>query len=76
MSKENLHGENVNLRMINEAHKMLLQGVRGQELEPGMVRTIQNWIGPEGTKITDATYVPPPPEHVNDLLLDLEKFIR
>lgn len=69
-------GKNVNLQMINKAHKILLQGVRGQELEPGIVRTIQNWIGPEGTEITDATYVPPPPEHVNDLLLDLEKFIR
>lgn len=68
--------ENVNLKMITDAHKMLLSGVRGQDLEPGVIRTIQNWIGPEGTKIVDATYVPPPPEYVNDLLLDLEKFIN
>lgn len=70
------NGNNVNLSMIYDAHKMLLQGVRGQELEPGVVRTIQNWIGPEGTKIIDATYVPPPPEYVTDLLLDMEKFIH
>lgn len=68
--------ENVSLKMITDAHKMLLSGVRGQDLEPGVVRTIQNWIGPEGTKIVDATYVPPPPEYVDDLLLDLEKFIN
>lgn len=70
------NGSNVDLSMIKEAHKMLLSGVRGNDLEPGTIRTTQNWIGPEGTKISDATYVPPPPEHVNDLLLDLEKFIR
>lgn len=68
--------ENVSLKMITDAHKILLSGVRGQDLEPGVVRTIQNWIGPEGTKIVDATYVPPPPEYVDDLLLDLEKFIN
>ncbi|MGI0088481.1 MAG: Fic family protein [Nitrosotalea sp.] len=70
------NGNKVDLKMIKEAHKMLLTGVRGQELEPGKIRTIQNWIGPEGTKIADATYVPPPPEYVLGLLSDLEKFIH
>ncbi len=66
----------VNLEMIKEAHKMLLEGVRGQELEPGKIRTVQNWIGPEGTPITNASYVPPPPEYVERLLLNLENFIK
>jgi Fic family protein len=40
------------------------------------LRTVQNWIGIEGTKIQDATYVPPPPEYVNELLVNLEEFIQ
>jgi len=66
----------INLEMILDAHKILLEGVRGHELEPGVVRNIQNWIGPEGTKIENATYVPPAVEYVPDLLKDLENFIQ
>ena len=65
----------VNLKMILDAHKILLAGVRGHELEPGVIRNIQNWIGPEGTKIENATYVPPAVEYVPNLLQNLENFI-
>lgn len=70
------NGAPIDLQMIRNAHKRLMQDVRGQELEPGKFRTVQNWIGIEGTKIEDATYVPPAPEYLNDLLTDLEKFIQ
>ena len=66
----------INLGMIKKAHKILMHDVRGQELQPGEFRKAQNWIGIEGTKIEDATYVPPPPEYVNELLLGLENFIQ
>lgn len=66
----------VDLKMILDAHKILLGGVRGHELEPGVVRTVQNWIGPEGTKIEQATYVPPLAEKVPELLQNLEDFIQ
>jgi Fic family protein len=70
------NGAQINLGMIKKAHKILMHDVRGQELQPGEFRTAQNWIGIEGTKIEDATYVPPPPEYVNELLLGLENFIQ
>lgn len=69
-------GTQIDLQMIANAHKQLMRGVRGQELEPGKFRTMQNWIGVEGTMIEDATYVPPAPEHLGDLLAALEKFIQ
>lgn len=66
----------IDLMMIKNAHKILMQNVRGEEIESGKFRTVQNWIGVEGTGIEDATYVPPAPEYLNDLLGSLEKFIQ
>lgn len=70
------NGAPIDLQMMRNAHRILMQNVRGQHLEPGKFRTIQNWIGIEGTKIEDATYVPPAPEHLGQLLSDLEQFIQ
>ena len=70
------NGVAIDLKMIRNAHKILMYDVRGQEKQPGEFRTIQNWIGSEGTKIDDATYVPSPPEYMDELLIGLEQFIR
>jgi Fic family protein len=66
----------INLELIKKMHRMLLQGVRGQERRPGEFRTVQNWISAEGQKIDDAVYVPPAPEVLLDALKNLEKFIQ
>lgn len=68
-------GMPIDLRMIKNAHRRLMQGVRGQELKPGEFRTVQNWIGAPDARIEDATYVPPAPEYLNNLLTNLERFI-
>lgn len=66
----------ISLRLITELHERLMRGVRGEEKMPGQFRTRQNWIGPPGTDIENATYVPPPREHMMRLLDDLEKYIH
>jgi len=66
----------VSTRLIKEIHKRLLQGVRGAEREPGELRRSQNWIGPGGCSLAEATFVPPPAAEVPQALSDLEKFIH
>ena len=66
----------VSVRLIREIHERLLEGVRGSQLTPGEPRRSQNWIGPGGCGLADATFVPPPPEEVPEALGQLEKFLH
>ncbi len=61
-------------RLIKKTHKILMQGVRGEQKNPGEFRKSQNWIG--GANINNATFVPPVHTSINDLINDLEKFIH
>jgi Fic family protein len=64
----------ISVRMLCEAHRLLLDGVRGAGKQPGELRRSQNWIG--GTRPGNAAFVPPPPQGVADLLADLERFVH
>jgi Fic family protein len=66
----------VSVRLIREIHERLMQGVRGQYLTPGELRTSQNWIGPGGCTLNEATFVPPPPHEVAHALGSLERFLH
>lgn len=66
----------VSVRLIREIHERLLQGVRGSRLTPGELRRSQNWIGPGGCTLSEATFVPPPPDLVPEALSDLERFLH
>lgn len=66
----------VSVRLIREIHAELLEGVRGSQLTPGELRTTQNWIGPGGCTLNEATFVPPPPHEVPQALSDLERFLH
>jgi Fic family protein len=66
----------VSLRLIREIHAILMEGVRGEYLTPGEFRRSQNWIGPPGSSIQNATYVPPPVEQMHQALDALERFIH
>lgn len=67
-------GVPVSVRLLCEAHRLLLDGVRGAGKQPGELRRSQNWIG--GTRPGNAAFVPPPPQDVPDLLQGLERFIH
>ena len=66
----------VSVRLIREIHEELLKGVRGAKLTPGELRRSQNWIGPGGSTLAQATFVPPPPSEVPTTLGALETFLH
>ncbi|MCX6699394.1 MAG: Fic family protein [Methanomicrobiales archaeon] len=61
--------------IMQEVHRILIEGTRGSKKKPGKIRAVQNWIGPAGSTIYSATFVPPPPEKVQELLSGLEQFV-
>jgi Fic family protein len=66
----------VSVRLIREIHAELMRGVRGGHLQPGELRTSQNWLGPAGCTLATASFVPPPPHAVPEALGDLENFLH
>lgn len=61
-------------RLMKEAHKTLLQGVRGEHKLPGEFRRSQNWIG--GSSLLSAVFIPPHWDEINQLMGDLENFLH
>ncbi len=61
-------------RLLCETHRRLMRGARGRDKQPGEVRRTQNWVG--GTRPGNAAFVPPPPQHVPDLLGAFERYIH
>lgn len=66
----------LSLRLVRELHEKLMTGVRGQHATPGEFRRSQNWIGPPGATLAQATYVPPPPDSLIEHLSAWEKFLH
>lgn len=64
----------ISVRLLSEAHRLLLDGARGTGKQPGELRRSQNWIG--GTRPGNAVFVPSPAEKVAGLLAELERFIH
>lgn len=63
-------------RLVLHVHETLLQGVRGEEKNPGTLRTSPVWVGKAGATPETATFVPPLPEHLPDLMTDWEYFVN
>lgn len=64
----------LSMRLLNETHARLMQGVRGAGRQPGAVRRSQNWIG--GSRPGNAVFVPPPPHALGELLSAFEKYLH
>lgn len=63
-------------RLVLQVHEVLLRGVRGQEKNPGELRTSPVWVGSAGATPQSAQFVPPLPEHLPDLMRDWEYFVN
>jgi len=66
----------LSLRLVRELHARLMKGVRGAHAAAGEFRRAQNWIGPAGSTLTTAAYVPPPPREMQAALGEWEKFVQ
>lgn len=64
----------LSVRLLREMHGILLRSGRGAAKQPGDFRRSQNWIG--GTRPGTATFVPPPPERLSELMGALERFLH
>lgn len=64
----------MSLRLIREMHGILLAKGRGSNKQPGEFRRSQNWIG--GSRPGNATFVPPPPDHLLECLGAFEKYLH
>ena len=66
----------LSLRLVREIHGKLMAGMRGDKATPGEFRKSQNWIGPAGSNLMNAPYVPPPVEEMTGLLADWERYLH
>jgi Fic family protein len=66
----------LSLRLIREIHGELLRDGRGSKATPGEFRRAQNWIGPAGASLKQATFVPPPVAEMKQALHDFEGFLH
>ena len=66
----------MSLRLIKEIHKILLEGTRGADRNPGEFRRSQNWIGAPGFPISEAIFIPLPPDSVIPAMGEFEKFLH
>ena len=63
-------------RVVREAHRALLDGVRGKNKSPGEYRRVPNWIGPPGCAVEDATFVPVGADGLPDAMAAWERYIH
>jgi len=73
---ERLNDFPLSLRLIREIHEILLRGTRGSNLSPGEFRKSQNWIGPQGCTLANATFIPPTVPEMLQAMGDLELFMH
>ncbi len=66
----------VSLRFIRELHEHLMKGVRGGYATPGEFRKSQDWIGPPGCTLNEASFVPPPVDEMQKTLDYFEAYLH
>ncbi|MBU0707910.1 Fic family protein [Patescibacteria group bacterium] len=72
VEKDNPLAENT----VKKLHKILLHSVRGKTKAPGEFRKSQVHIGPPGTPLAEATFVPPVPTAIPSLYSNFDKYFN
>ncbi len=75
---DNLKEIPLSQRLIRQTHEVLMQGVRGHNKGPGKYRRLPDtcWIGPPGSTIETARYVPCRVEELNSAMDALESYMH
>ena len=63
-------------RVVREAHRALLDGVRGEGKSPGEYRRVPNWIGSPGGTLEDARFVPVGAHDLPDAMAAWERYVH
>ncbi|MFN7707397.1 MAG: Fic family protein, partial [Sphingobacteriia bacterium] len=66
----------LSLRLIRDTHRILLQGTRGANSDPGNFRRTQNWIGVPGSTLDTARFVPPAVPAMQQGLNNWEQYLH
>ena len=73
-AQERMKTGHLSWELILSLHVILLEGVRGSSFV-GSVRNIQDYIGPIGAPIQEATYIPPPPDLLPEMIHNWEVYL-
>jgi Fic family protein len=73
-AEEELKKRPFNLNLLLQLHSILLDSLRGRNKARGQFRVEQNWIGPPGSTIEEARFVPSAPLFLKDHLGNWEKY--
>jgi Fic family protein len=73
-AERELESRSFSLNLLKRLHAVLLDSVRGRDRGRGEFRRVQNWIGGPGAAMEDASFVPPEPSRVMELLDNWEKY--
>ncbi len=75
-SEKSLLDQSITLQLICQMHAMLMDGVRGEDKNPGQFREDQNWIGKKGIPIERARFIPPSPLILREHMEKLQTFME
>ena len=70
---DRIESQPISVELVADLHAIILDGVPGEDKQPGLVRQKPNWIG--GADPATALFVPPPPSELADMLADWEAFL-
>ncbi|WP_416388581.1 Fic family protein [Faecalicoccus pleomorphus] len=71
-----VEGNKIDVYLVNQMHRILLDSVRGNDRQPRQIRSTQNWIAPRGVGIEGAIFVPPAPQEIYPLLQNLYEYMN